>query len=99
MTTDYMKPDLDLPVEIFEACAIYGWYRNPDYLYIGQSYKVIQRIVAHGTLGVVEPYLEGDKIHIWFCEYKQLDDVEAALIRAFKPRHNTFRPDSSTSSI
>lgn len=66
---------------------LYGWYRDPIYLYIGKSNAGLSRILTHDKINVVEPLLDQDEIHI-FELTKEIAIMEAELIAHFNPKYN-----------
>lgn len=68
---------------------VYGWSRNNvDFLYIGATHTGKSRIVRHDIIGVVEPVLLEDTIHIWVVPPADVDACERFLIQFFKPKYN-----------
>jgi len=67
----------------------YGWFRYPNYLYVGQTTKGLQRIYLHDVLNKVEPFQETDEIHFWYCNPRDIEGLETFLIKSLKPFYQT----------
>lgn len=76
-----------IEIQAMRQAIVYGWYRQPNYLYIGKSNVGICRILAHDKIGVVEPLLEEDEIHIFTVD-KDISLTEVELIQKYKPKYN-----------
>jgi excinuclease UvrABC nuclease subunit len=83
-----LTPDITIPVSILsERAAIYAWRRGSEYLYIGQSLRVLQRLRTHHVLGAAH-YEKTDVIDVWFCDPGERLKLEARMIKQFKPPYN-----------
>lgn len=67
---------------------VYGWHR-PDvgYLYIGHTTKGFGRIFDHDRIGIIEPFLDCDSIHI-FEPSSNMVLQEQQLIQEHQPKYN-----------
>jgi tRNA(Ile2) C34 agmatinyltransferase TiaS len=72
---------------------IYAWMRGDEVLYIGASWRGVERPlgVSHEKLRECAP---GDRIVIWACPASDLVHVEDGLIRRYRPRYN--KPNGGT---
>jgi hypothetical protein len=86
-----VKPDLVLPAKVIVACAVYGWFSNNEYVYIGQSINTIRRLKRHHVVDKSILTIK-DEFHIWYCSYSELNKFERSLILRFKPRYNKQFP-------
>jgi hypothetical protein len=71
--------------------AVYGWYRNGVYLYIGSSWDVFRRLSYHNVIGRRVSIEDGDEIHIWPSE--DYDKLEGEKLLEHKPFFNTMGPN------
>lgn len=68
---------------------VYGWKRNHKFLYIGKSFKGIQRIIKNHPIITPKSIQGKDKIVIWFCsEEDDVDELEKKLIYQYLPTFN-----------
>lgn len=72
-------PELTRPI-------VYGWKRNDQYLYIGQSKRGTARLLKHSVID--GRIMKGDLIVIWLTESTLLDRVEIYFIKKYNPIHN-----------
>jgi excinuclease UvrABC nuclease subunit len=73
--------------------AVYAWFRDGEYIYIGYSERGLGRIASHNIIGKTEPLLDGDEIHFYPCK-TGTDAIanEYRLIRQYRPRLNKSIP-------
>jgi predicted GIY-YIG superfamily endonuclease len=70
---------------------VYAWIRNKDWLYVGLSKNVHQRIFDHNVIGIEEPFQITDKILLFNCSSKdEMCLLEKQLIRENKPKYNKY---------
>ena len=73
-------PELNRPI-------VYGWKRNDQYLYIGQSKKGTKRLLNHEIID--GRIMQGDLITIWLINsVEKIDKVEIYFIMKYNPIHN-----------
>ena len=84
-----IQPDVTYNLKPTFTAFCYAWYREPDYLYVGQTKVGIQRIHVHHIINKVEPVQDNDELHIWFCDVEELNDTEYELIQILKPFYQT----------
>lgn len=70
---------------LWSGSAVYAWYRGNECLYVGVSKQVMQRLINHNVIGVVEPILPNDLFHIHFGKSRSF---ECGLILRDKPKYN-----------
>lgn len=90
-----MKPDHTFPASLILRPCVYGWRRNENYLYIGQSIRVIARLRNHHVVDKGVKIQGLDVIDIWYCDKSELGNFERALIKHFNPPLNivTYEKD------
>ncbi len=95
-----MEVDGFVEISFMLHCAVYALLRRGEVVYIGQSKKPLTRVYSHANArGKLEPWKAGyrqrkvgfafDRIWIRPCMLKELDEVEAAMIRKYQPKYNT----------
>ena len=85
----------NFPITMQLTPFIYGWFRAPNYLYIGSSANTninYFRFVEHRVIGKKENVLPQDVLHIWldvnYFNKATLIITEARFINTIKPKHN-----------
>jgi hypothetical protein len=88
-----LSADLGAPLMVAEASdrarwqqpIVYAWIRGEAMLYIGSSYRGVERPMSakHEKLG---GFQAGDQLIIWACADPA--PIEEALIRRWSPRYN-----------
>lgn len=72
---------------------IYAWIRGDEVLYIGASWRGVERPLGAGHERLRE-CAPGDRVVIWACPASDLWQLEEALIRRYRPRYN--KPNGGT---
>jgi hypothetical protein len=70
------------------AHCVYGWFRDDECLYIGESGRGLNRIFSHTVIDRIEPLLPHDEIRIIWCIADDVLHVESYLIDRYKPKYN-----------
>lgn len=85
-----LTPSLSISFKDFRHYIIYGWKREGNYLYIGQSIRFLRRIRNdHHVINKKEKVLPTDILDIWFCyNHEDLNKLEKKLIRELRPKYN-----------
>lgn len=86
---EFPQPDKSLTEYIkYSSPIVYGWRRGDLYLYIGASINGTYRpFKGHHIINTREKLLPGDIIDIW-CIPSEIYELEARLIKKFKPKYN-----------
>ncbi len=68
---------------------VYTWQRGTEWLYIGCTANLNQRLRTHNIIGKLEDVQDGDTITLWpFSDEHNAFWHEASLIAKHQPRHN-----------
>lgn len=77
-------------VDSMSVACVYAWKRENDYLYIGSTENLLQRISNHHIIGKADQFRSTDSIEIWITSEDDLGiDLEYTLIQEFRPKYNT----------
>lgn len=74
-----------------KICFVYGWWRDGNYLYIGQTTKGMTRFATHHVIGVVDTVLPSDTFDFWDMPEHEIKNFETKLILHYKPKYNKFK--------
>lgn len=73
----------------FNGIGVYAWVRRGEYLYIGKSTCVSNRLRSHGIVGRLEPFQAIDRILVWPMDSFLIASLaEVRMIWSLKPAHN-----------
>jgi excinuclease UvrABC nuclease subunit len=75
---------------VFSQPCVYGWFRGNKCLYIGSSFKGMQRLFAHMVVGKYENFQPGDEIKfVWCTHITEARILEPKIIERYKPKYNS----------
>lgn len=73
----------------YDCFSVYAWLRKTEWLYVGLSTSIYQRLFTHDTVNIKEKVKNTDRIVIWKCESKeQMVAFEKQLIKRHHPMYN-----------
>jgi excinuclease UvrABC nuclease subunit len=87
-----MKPQLTIPamlLKTLDGFYVYAWVRENEYLYIGQTERLLARLGNHNVIGVTEAIQDGDTLEMYKCRSaSEARSLEHDLIAQRHPRYN-----------
>ena len=99
-----MNPEGTVSFKALMHCGVYALVRLGEVVYVGKTKRVYVRLYTHcNSRGKTNEWynakknqskgIDFDDVWIWPCMLGQMDALEVALIKQYKPRYNVTHND------